>query len=89
MFEARIVRSVLRSLNGFHGLLKVDEDAHVILHQLGGVANGVLGRDGAVGPHFHHELFVIGHLAETGGFDGIVDLAHRGVDAVHGDVADG
>src|SRR5690349_12443309 len=87
MLEARIVRSVRRSFDGFHGLFEVDEDAHMILHQLGGVADAILRRDGAVGPDFHHQLFVVGHLAETSGFDGVVDLAHRRVHAVHGNVA--
>src|SRR5207253_1548209 len=76
MLEARVVRSVLRSFDGFHGLLEVDEDAHVILHQLGGVADTVLGGDGAVGPDLHHQLFVVGHLAETSRFDRVVDLTH-------------
>ena len=39
--------------------------------------------------HFDHQLFVVGHLAETCGFDRVVDLAHRRVDGVHRDVADG
>ena len=39
------------------------------------------GRDGAVGPHFERQLVVVGNLAETRGFDGVVALAHR---RVHG-----
>src|SRR6267378_1470793 len=88
MLEARIMRNILRRFNGLHWLFKVDEDAHVVFHQLGGEADGILRRDRAVGPHFDHQLFVVGHLAETGGFDGVVDLAHRRVHAVHRDVAD-
>ena len=61
----------------------------MVLDQLGGEADGVLRSDGAVGPDFEHQLFVIGHLAETRGFDRVVDLAHRRVDRIHGDVADG
>ena len=70
-------------------LLKVDEDAHVVLDELRGETDGVLRSDGAVGPNFERELFVVGHLAETSGFDGVVDLAHRRVDRIHRDVADG
>src|ERR1700731_397970 len=88
VLEARIVRGVLRSFDGLHRLFKVDEDAHVVLDQLGGEANGILRRDRAVGPHFDHQLFVVGHLAEAGGFDGVVDLAHGRVNAVDRDVSD-
>src|SRR6266852_4897464 len=88
MLEARIVSDVLWHFDGLNGLFKVDEDAHVILHQLGGEADGILRGDRAVGPNFDHQLFVVGHLAEARGFDGVVDLAHRRVNAVHWNVAD-
>src|SRR6267154_4312711 len=88
MLEARIVGDVLRSFDRVHRLFEIDEDAHVVLDELGGKADGVLRRDRAVGPHFDHQLFVVGHLAETGGFDGVVDLAHRRVNAIHRNVAD-
>src|SRR5882672_8645662 len=89
VLEARIVSDVLRRFGGLYRLFEVDEDAHVVLHQLGGQADGVLRGDRAVGPHFDHQLFVVGHLAEAGGFDGVVDLAHRRVNAVDRDVTDG
>ncbi len=89
MFEARIVGHFDGSFDHVGRLFEVDEDAHVVLDQLGGEADGIVGRDGAVGPHFEHQLFVIGHLAETGGLDGVVDLAHRRMNAVHWNVADG
>src|SRR5260370_72345 len=53
------------------------------------LANGVIRRDGAVGADFEHQLFVVGHLAETGGLNRVVDFAHRRVNAVHRNVADG
>src|SRR6202008_4339774 len=80
---------ILRHLDVFGRLVDVDEDNHVILHQLRGQSDGVLRGDGAVGPDFDHQLFVVGHLSETGGFDRVVDLAHGRVNAVHRDVADG
>src|SRR5712692_4914909 len=89
MLEARIVSDVLWHFDGLNGLFKVDEDAHVILHQLGGEADGILRGDRAVGPNFDHQLFVVGHLAEARGFDGVVDLANGRVNAVHGNIADG
>src|ERR1700674_953980 len=89
VLETRIVRDVLRSFDGFNRLFEVDEDAHVILDQLGGESDGVLRRDRAIGPHFDHQFFVVGHLAEAGGFDGVVDLAHGRVNAVNRDVSDG
>src|SRR5262249_9691155 len=49
----------------------------------------ILRSERAVGPHFDHQLFVVGHLAETSGFDGVVDFTHRRVDAVDGNVANG
>ena len=61
----------------------------MVLDELGGEADGVLRSDGAVGPDFEHELFVVGHLAQARGFDGVVHFAHRRVDRVHRDVADG
>src|SRR5277367_4881965 len=72
-----------------HRLFKVDKDAHVVFDEFGGETDGILRGDGAVGPDFDHQLFVVGHLAETRGFDGVVHFAHRRVDAVHRDVADG
>ena len=67
---------------------EVDEDRHVVLQQLRGLADGILRRDRAVGPDFESQLVVVGHLAETRGLDGEVDLAHRRVDRVDRDVAD-
>src|SRR5271165_229139 len=89
VFEARIVDSILQNLHVVHRLFKVDEDAHMVFDEFGGQTDGILRGDRAVGPHFDHQLFVVGHLAETGGFDGVVYLAHRRVNAVHRDVADG
>ncbi len=88
MFEARIVRRLDGRVNRFDGFFEVDEDAHVILHELRGKTDCILRSDRAVGPDFEHQLFVVGHLAETSGFDGVVDLAHRRVNAVHRNVAD-
>ena len=68
--------------------LEVDEDRHVVLQQLRGLADRILRRDGAVGPDFDGQLVVVGHLAETGGLDGVVDLADRRVDRVDRDVAE-
>src|ERR1700676_1342294 len=89
MLEARIVHDVRRRLDGVHRLFKVDEDAHVVLDELRSETDGVLRSQRAVGPHFDHQLFVVGHLAETRGFDRVVDLAHRRVHAVHRNVPDG
>src|ERR1700730_1035800 len=88
MFEAWIMRGVGQGLDAVHRFLKVNEDAHVIFYQLGGETDGILRGDGAVGPHFDHQFFVVRHLAQASGFDGVVHLAYRRVNAVHGDVAD-
>ena len=69
-------------------LVEIDEDAEVVAHQPGAQRDRLPGRHRAVGPHVHGELVVVGRLAETGRFDQIVDLAHRGVDRVDGDPAD-
>src|SRR5256885_7474112 len=61
----------------------------MILDELGGKADGVVRGDSAVGPHFEHEFFVIGHLAEASRLDAVVDLSHRRVNAVRRNVADG
>src|SRR5271156_2241654 len=89
VFEARIVNGVLQDFDVVHRLFKVDEDAHVVFDELGGEADRILRGDGAVGPDFDHQLFVVGHLAETSGFNGVVHLADWRMDAVHRDVADG
>src|SRR5882762_4865563 len=88
VFEARVIGDFRWQLGHFRGLFKVDEDAHVILDQLGRESNRVLRSDGAVGPHFNHQFFVVGHLAETSGFDRVVDLAHWRVNGVHRDITD-
>jgi hypothetical protein len=61
----------------------------VVLDQLGRQADGILRRDRAVGPHFQHQFFVVGHLPQTRGFHRIVHLAHRRMHRIHGNVADG
>ena len=61
----------------------------MILDELGGQTDGVLRRDGAVGPYFQHQPIVVGHLAQSRGFHGIIHLAHRRVHGVHRNVADG
>ncbi len=70
-------------------LFEVDEDAHVVLDEFRGEANGVLRRDRAVGPHFERKLLVVGHLPQARRFDSVIDLAHRRVDGIHRNVADG
>src|SRR5882724_1800182 len=89
MFKTWIVREFGRRFDDIGRLFEVDEDAHVILDEFGGEANRVIRRDGAVGPHFDHQFFVVRHLSETRGFNGVVDLAHGRVNAVNRDVADG
>src|SRR5260221_1097325 len=89
MFQARIVGELRRRLDNLAGFFEVDEDAHVVFHQFGGQADGIVRSDRAIGPHFDHQLFVVGHLSETGGFDGVIDLAHWRVNAVHRNIADG
>src|SRR5258708_795617 len=86
VLKARIVRGFDRQLRHFRRLLEVDEDTHVVLYQLRGQADGILRRDRPVGPDLDHQLFVVGHLAETRRFDRVVHLAHRGMHAVDGDV---
>ncbi len=59
----------------------------MVFEQLGCQADSIGGQHSAVGPHFERELVVVGDLAETSGFDDIVDAAHRRVDRVHGNEA--
>src|SRR5271165_490535 len=89
IFEARIVDRILQDLHVVHRLFKVDEDAHMVFDEFGGQTDGILRGDRAVGPHFDHQLFVVGHLAETRGFHGVIYFAYGRVNAVHRDVADG
>src|SRR5581483_3171564 len=71
-----------------HVLLKVDEDGHVILDQLGREADRVFRRHAAVGPDFERELVVVGVLTEARGLDVEVDLLDRRVGRVNRDVTD-
>src|SRR4029077_3481424 len=58
MLETRIMRRIWQRFNAVDGLLKVDEDAHVVFDELGSQANGILRRNGSRGPHPHYTLFV-------------------------------
>ncbi len=49
----------------------------------------LLGGDGAVGLDLDGQLVVVGHLADAGVLDRVVDLAHGREDGVDGDDADG
>ncbi len=59
----------------------------MVLEELGGLTDGVGGRDGAVGPHFNGELVVIGGLSEARGLDREIHFADGGVHRVDRDVA--
>ena len=59
----------------------------MVFEQLGSQADRIGGKHGAVGPDFERELVVVGDLAKTGGFDDVVDAAHRRVDRIDGDEA--
>ena len=50
--------------------------------------DGVPGVDGAVSPHLQGQLVIVGGVPYAGVFHRIVDLAHRGIDGVHGDHPD-
>jgi len=65
------------TFDGIHGLFEVDEDAHVILHQLGGQADGVLRGGSRRWSHTSIISFsLVGHLAEAGRpSTEVVDLA--------------
>jgi hypothetical protein len=56
----------------FDLFLEVDEDAHVVLEQLGRQAERIGGQHRAVGPDFERQLVVVGDLTETSRFDGVV-----------------
>ena len=88
-FVHLVDRALGRLLGDLGALFKVDEDRHVILEQLGGLADGVLRRNGTIGPDFNGQLVVIGVLAQTGSFHGIVHFAHRRVNGVDRNVSDG
>ncbi len=72
-----------------HGVLVVvDEDVEVVAKNGGGLEQRVLRGDAAVGPDVEDELVVVGHLADPGGFHGILDAGDRREDRVDGDDAD-
>src|SRR5262249_26605430 len=63
-----------------------DEDGHMVLQQLGRVADGVLRRNHAVGPYLDAQLVIVGYLAQARGIHRVVHLANGGVDGVDRDV---
>src|SRR5260370_31997052 len=69
-------------------LFKVDEDGQVVLKQLRRQTQRVGRSDGAVGPDLDIELVVIGDLAQPGGLNGVIALAHRRGNRVDGNKAE-
>ena len=60
----------------------------MIAQDPGAQGHRVTGVDGAVGPDLQSQLVVVGGVAYTGVLNGVIHLAHRGVDGVHRDQAD-
>src|SRR5690606_29121465 len=77
---------LLLSLFGF--LLKVDEDIHVILEDLGGLSDGVLRSNTSICPDIQIQAIIIGRVPESSGFDRIIHLADRRVNGINRNVAD-
>ena len=61
----------------------------MVLEDRGGLLEGVVGRDTAVGPDLEDELVVVGDLADAGGLDRVFHEAHGREQRVDGDHADG
>jgi hypothetical protein len=57
----------------------------VVAEDAGAQGNSVPGIDGPVSPHLQRQLVIVGGVTHAGVFHRIVDLAHGGVDGVHGD----
>src|SRR6266853_3291987 len=89
VLDARVIVRLDRFLGQVRLFLEVDEDAHVVLDELRGQADGILRSNRTIGPDFQRQLFVVRHLSETRCLHGIIDLAHGRVDGIHGDVPDG
>src|SRR5256714_15314723 len=84
-WERRSLDVLVRELVGV--LLEVDEDLHVILYQLRGEADGVVGLDRAVRPDLNRQLVELRVLAQARGLDRVVDLLDQRVNRVNRDVA--
>ena len=60
-----------------------------MVHQdAGAQADRVPGGDGAVGPHLQGQLVIVGGVSHAGVLHGVVDLAHRRIDRIHGNDPD-
>ena len=57
--------------------MEIFENEEVVDQGLGGMLYCVQRRDGAVSPHFQHQSLEIGHLANPGTLDGVVNFANR------------
>ena len=78
------LRLIVRRTGGLHLFFKVDEDVHVVLHQLCGQADGIGRAHGTIGPDFQRELVIVRDLPETSSFHGVVAFAHRRVHGIDG-----
>ena len=66
----------------------VGEQAELADEDVGRAGERLLGLIGAVGLDLDRQLVVVGHLADAGVLDPVVDLADRREDRVDGDDAD-
>ena len=64
------------------------EHVEVVLEDRGGLLEGVVRRDAAVGPDFEDQLVVIGDLADAGVLDGVTDEADGAEEGIDRDDAD-
>ena len=70
-------------------LAQLGEDAELLLQDFGALADGVDPADGAVSPHFKHQLVEVGHVADARLLYVVVNLLNRRKNGVYGDHADG
>ena len=70
-------------------LVVADEHVEVMAENRGGLEQGVVGRDAAVGPDFEDQAVVIGALADAGVFDGVTHAGHGREEGVDRNDADG
>ena len=70
------------------GLVILDERVEVLAEDLGRLDQRHLGAESAGGPDLHHELVVVGPLADAGVLDLVLDPDHRAEDGVDRDRAD-
>ena len=78
---------LLIEADGHHLIGQIHEELEMSAQNLGRGADGLVRLNAAVGPHLQSQAVIIGLLAHTGVFNGVIHLPNRGEDRIRRDDA--